>query len=324
MDEIKLRKPPETGDHADEEFSVYRLTPETYGVRYDQFFAESCGISRSRAAKLIEAGYAFSDTRALKKSDRTTNSPVTLFVPPPEELSAKPENIPLSIVYEDQDLLVVNKPQGMVVHPAAGNPDHTLVNALLYHCRDSLSGIGGVLRPGIVHRIDKDTSGLLLVAKTDQAHIKLAELFKNHDFSRKYLAILYGNPKEDCGKVHTFIGRSLKDRKKMAVFPLGTPNAKEAISEYRVLERYPGFCLAEFTLYTGRTHQIRVHALSLGHPVAGDPLYAAGRDACGFSGQALCAYHLGFTHPISGKKLVFEIEPPDDFKRFIDAKRKEN
>lgn len=309
---------------ADEDVEVYTLTPDVPGIRLDQFFADACGISRSRVSKLIEAGYAYSKNATIKKSDRTGTDPVTLFVPPPEELSAKPENIPLDVVYEDEDLIVVNKPQGMVVHPAAGNPNHTLVNALLYHCKASLSGIGGVLRPGIVHRIDKDTSGLLMVAKTDKAHLFLANQIKNHDFSRKYLAILYGNPKEDCGKVHTAIGRNIKDRKQMAVFSLGTPNTKEAITEYRVLERFKGFCLAEFTLFTGRTHQIRVHAKHLGHPVVGDPLYAPGRDACGFCGQALCAYHLSFTHPESGKELSFTIEPPENFKRFLEEKRKES
>jgi 23S rRNA pseudouridine1911/1915/1917 synthase len=230
-------------------------------------------------------------------------------------MDAKPENIPIDVVYEDDDLLVVNKPKGMVVHPAAGNWDSTLVNALLYHCGDSLSGINGVIRPGIVHRIDKNTSGLLIVAKNDFAHLGLAEQIKNHSFSRAYEAVVYGNVKNDEGTINKPIGRNPKDRKKMAVT---AKNSKPAVTHYKVIKRYDGFTHIRCILETGRTHQIRVHMASIGHPLAGDDVYGPKKVITQLNGQCLNAKHIGFVHPRTQKWLEFEIENPYYFTSFLD------
>ena len=309
-------------DEFDETFEVVTVTDPEEGQRVDAVFAKHCELSRSRICALIEAGFAFCGDSPLKKSSRTNGDSLVLFVPPPVDLDAKPEDIPLDVVFEDDHLLVVNKPQGMVVHPAAGHFEHTLVNALLYHCQGSLSGIGGVLRPGIVHRIDKDTSGLLIVAKTDEAHLKLSELIKEHRFTRRYLAVLWGSPREGSGTVESAIGRARGDRKKMAVYPLDTPLTKNARTDYRILEQFRRFSFVEFELFTGRTHQIRLHAKQLGHPVVGDPLYAAGHDAMGQNGQLLHAAHIGFTHPITGQDLSFEAPLPPHFQSFLEKLRK--
>lgn len=306
----------------DDSYEVIELESPTPGLRVDALFAENCALSRSRISFLIEQGYAFAGDVVLKKSYKTTGETVTLFIPPPADLNAQPENIPLEIVYEDEHLLVVNKPQGMVVHPAAGNYEHTLVNALLYHCNSSLSGIGGVLRPGIVHRIDKNTSGLLIVAKNDLAHAVLSEQIRSHSFSRRYFAILWGTPKNEYGKIETAIGRSKNDRKKMAAYPLDTAGAKNATTEYRIVERFRRFSLVEFTLHTGRTHQIRVHSLTMGHPIVGDFVYAPGRDSMGQSGQLLHAAHIGFIHPITGDALSFDVELPQHMTEFLEKLRK--
>ncbi len=306
----------------DESYDVICVEKPEIGARVDAVFREHSTLSRSRISALIEKGCAFCDETQLKKSDRADGRPLTLFVPPPVDLSCEPENIPLDILYEDECLLVVNKAQGMVVHPAAGNYEHTLVNALLFHCRDSLSGIGGVLRPGIVHRIDKDTSGLLIVAKTDEAHAALSAQIKEHSFSRRYLAFLWGTPKDDTGRIESAIGRSKTDRKKMCSYPLDTDGAKNAVTEYRVIEQFRRFSLVEFTLHTGRTHQIRVHAASLGHPVVGDALYAAGRDALGQNGQLLHAAHIGFIHPLTGQSLCFDAPMPEHMQKFYEKLRK--
>ena len=250
----------------------------------------------------------------LREGDR-----VEATEPPPEVLDVKPQNIPLDIVYEDQDLLVVNKPKGMVVHPAAGNPDGTLVNALLFHCGDSLSGINGVIRPGIVHRIDKDTSGLLIVAKNDRAHQSLAEQIAVHSFTRIYNAVVYGIVKEEEGTVSAPIGRHPTDRKRMAVLSSG---GREAVTHYRVLERFPGFTLVECRLETGRTHQIRVHMAHIGHPVAGDPVYGPKKCITELQGQCLHARVIGFIHPATGEYLEFDSGLPPYFERFLEKLRR--
>ena len=242
-----------------------------------------------------------------------------LTLPDPAPVQVLPQNIPLNILYEDDHLLVVNKPKGMVVHPAPGNPDGTLVNALLYHCRGSLSGIGGELRPGIVHRIDKDTSGLLVVAKDDRTHAGLSEQMAVHGIHRLYQAVVYGSLKED-GFVEAPIGRHKTDRKKMAVTQ---QNSKYAYTGYRVLEKYIGFTHIECKLKTGRTHQIRVHMASIGHPLAGDEVYGPRAVIKKLGGQCLHAKTLGFVHPISGKYMEFDSPLPDYFLKFLSSLKKE-
>ena len=292
------------------------------GIRLDSFLANNTLFSRSRISRLIEDGHVFVNEISKNKSYRLSCGDIVSYeISDNIEIDAIPQDIPLDVVYEDEHLIVINKPQGMVVHPAPGNRSGTLVNALLYHCKESLSGINGKVRPGIVHRIDKDTSGLLVIAKSDAAHIPLAEMFKKHDFRRTYQAILYGCPKDDMGTVELAIGRSKKDRKKMAFFPPNTPNSKNAITHYRVLERFRGYSYVELNLETGRTHQIRVHMLSLSCPVLADPVYASGRKNFGLNGQCLHAKSIGFSHPITGKSLNFDSPLPDYFKKVLETMR---
>ncbi len=273
--------------------------------------------SRSRAQKLIEDGEALVDGKRLKPGFAVRpGSIVTLNVTCPEEWNASPEDIPIDVVYEDSDLIVVNKPRGMVVHPAAGNMTGTLVNALLYHCRD-LSGIGGVLRPGIVHRIDKDTTGLLVVAKNDRTHVALSQELKDRSMHRIYMAVAEGIVRPEEGKIDAPIGRSPRDRKKMAVVPSG----RRAVTNYRVLAESTNdpkerLSLLGLVLDTGRTHQIRVHLRHIGHPVAGDPVYGL-RKSRGMEGQALHAGMLIFTHPGTGEKMRFSCPPPEDMESLI-------
>lgn len=301
----------------------YIITAESPDERLDRFISNTISLSRSRVVALIENGHVSLNGKPCNKKCRVNvGDEITVLIPPHEEIDAPPQDIPLDIMYEDDSLIVVNKPQGMVVHPAPGNPDKTLVNALLYHCKGSLSGINGKLRPGIVHRIDKDTSGLLIVAKSDEAHNGLADMFKDHSFNRVYHAILYGNLKNDTGTVSLAIGRSKKDRKKMAAFPMGTEGAKDAVTHYRVLERFKGYCYVELRLETGRTHQIRVHMKSLGHPVLADPIYAEGRESFSLSGQCLHAKSIGFIHPINKTELFFDSELPDYFISTLELMRK--
>lgn len=294
--------------------------PEDAGARLDAFLAGKMEKTRSSVQKLIEEenvrlnGAPAAKNARLREGDR-----VEATEPPPEVLDVKPQNIPLDIVYEDQDLLVVNKPKGMVVHPAAGNPDGTLVNALLFHCGDSLSGINGVIRPGIVHRIDKDTSGLLIVAKNDRAHQSLAEQIAVHSFTRIYNAVVYGIVKKEEGTVSAPIGRHPTDRKRMAVLSSG---GREAVTHYRVLERFPGFTLVECRLETGRTHQIRVHMAHIGHPVAGDPVYGPKKCITELQGQCLHARVIGFIHPATGEYLEFDSGLPPYFERFLEKLRR--
>ena len=294
------------------------VTNESGGKRLDVWLAETAEISRSRAQQLIESGEVLLGGKPAKKRDFVSpGDEVTYEIPEPEEIEAVPQDLPINIVYEDDHLLVVDKPQGMVVHPAPGNPDGTLVNALLYHCKGRLSSINGMVRPGIVHRIDKDTSGLLIVAKTDEAHRGLAEQIAVHSFVRRYEAVCVGSFREESGTVDAPIGRSKTDRKKMAVT---RENSKPAVTHYRVLGETKNkmYSHLELTLETGRTHQIRVHMAYMGHPVAGDPVYGTEKHRLGLSGQCLFAKFIQFTHPVSGAVLAFEADRPQFLKETLE------
>ncbi len=302
---------------------------EDAGKRLDVFVSEKGDMTRSAAAKLIEAGRVLVDEKvAAKNLKLSAGNDVEIEIPDPIPMEARPENIPLDIVYEDADIIVVNKPKGMVVHPAAGNYEGTLVSALLYHCGGSLSGIGGVMRPGIVHRIDKDTGGLLVVAKNDAAHVALSEQLKDHTVSRVYYALVIGNLKEDRGTVDAPIGRNPTDRKKMAVLSPSQGFSRPAVTHYEVLERYRGFCLVRCVLETGRTHQIRVHMAHLGHPLVGDVTYGGGKTSFEatnksfIAGQCLFAAELSLIHPKTKKKMTFSCELPGEMQTLIDKLRK--
>ena len=294
----------------------YRLVCNEAGIRLDKFISCSeTNLSRSAAVNLINnSGVTVNGKITDKKYKLAVGDVVVVEVPDPVPYEAKAENIPLDIVYEDEYLIVVNKPKGMVVHPAAGNYEGTLVNALLYHCGESLSGINGVLRPGIVHRIDKDTSGLLIVAKNDFAHTHLAQQIKEHSFTREYEAVVYGNLKEDEGTVDAPIGRHPKERKKMCIT---AKNSKNAVTHFSVIQRYKGYTHIRCRLETGRTHQIRVHMASLGHPVAGDTVYGVKNERVDFEGQCLHARKIGFIHPKTGEYLEFCSDLPEYFKNFL-------
>jgi 23S rRNA pseudouridine1911/1915/1917 synthase len=313
----------------------FDVTDDKIGERIDRFLTEITGESRSLIAKLIENGSVKVNGRSegknykLRKCDR-----VEVRFPEPAQDEALPENIPLDVVFEDNDIIVINKPKGMIVHPATNIYTGTLVNALLYHCRDSLSGIGGVIRPGIVHRIDKDTSGLLVVAKNDAAHLSLSEQLKVHDVSRVYHAIVVGNIKEDKGTVDRPIGRHPADRKKMAVILDSSHQAREAITHFEVLERFQlptgRFTYIKCKLETGRTHQIRVHMASIGHSLMGDTVYGGGNtkfEAANkslISGQCLHAKRLELTHPKTHKRMSFESELPREFCELLEKIRKQS
>lgn len=294
----------------------HKLICNENGIRLDKFISVAdVGLSRSAAVNLIEnSGVTVNKKQVDKKYKLSDGDIVVLQIPDPVPYEAKAENIPLDIVYEDDYLLVVNKPKEMVVHPAAGNYDGTLVNALLYHCGDSLSGINGVLRPGIVHRIDKDTSGLLIVAKNDFAHAHLAKQIKDHSFTREYEAVVFGNLKDDEGTVDAPIGRNPNDRKKMCVT---AKNSKNAVTHYSVIRRYKGYTHIKCILETGRTHQIRVHMAYLGHPVAGDTVYGVKNEKVSFVGQCLHARKIGFIHPKTEEYLEFSSQLPDYFTEFL-------
>ena len=286
--------------------------------RLDVFVADAAEVTRSYAATLITDGYVTVNGKESTKNTKLKNGDVIgITIPDAKEYTVKPENIPLDIVYEDAALLVVNKPKDMVVHPAAGNYSGTLVNAVLYHCGDSLSGINGVMRPGILHRIDKNTSGLLLIAKNDNAHLVLAEQIKEHSLTREYEAIVYGNLKNDSGTVNAPIGRHPVKRKQMAIVAGG----KEAVTHYTVLERLNGFTHVRLRLETGRTHQIRVHMASLGHAVAGDDVYGPHRVITKLGGQCLHARKIGFIHPESREYMEFTSDLPEYFTRFLNECR---
>ena len=312
----------------DGKVNIFTVSAESAGIRLDVFVSEMAGVSRSAAARLIdEQNILVNGKGAAKNLKLSVGAEVTVTLPEPEPSEALPEDIPLDVVYEDDDIIVVCKPQGMVVHPAAGNATGTLVNALLYHCKDSLSGIGGVIRPGIVHRIDKDTGGLLVVAKNDEAHLSLAEQIKVHSARRIYTAIALGNFKEDEGTVDAPIGRHPVDRKKMAVLRGADKQAREAVTHWRVLERYGQFTLIRCELETGRTHQIRVHMASIGHPLLGDAVYGGAgtqfeaRNKRLITGQCLFAAELRLRHPRTHKEMTFVAELPENFVKTIEKLR---
>ncbi len=298
----------------------HTLVCEESSIRIDKFVSDNISdLSRSSAVNLIEKGSITVNGKAVNKNYKLkSGDSVCVCIPDPVEYEAKAENIPLDIVYEDEYLLVVNKPKGMVVHPAAGNYDGTLVNALLYHCKDSLSGINGVMRPGIVHRIDKDTSGLLIVAKNDFAHTHLAEQIKEHSFTREYQTIVFGNLKDDCGTVDAPIGRNPNDRKKMCVI---SKNSKNAVTHFSVIERYKGYTHLKCKLETGRTHQIRVHMAYIGHPVSGDMVYGVKKEKVDFVGQCLHAGKIGFIHPKTEEYMEFTSPLPEYFSNYLEKLR---
>ena len=295
--------------------------------RLDKELAAASGLSRERIKTLLAEGAISVGDAAARSGSAKAEAGLrfAIALPPPEPLAAIAQDIPLDVVFEDEHLIVIDKPAGMVVHPAAGNPDGTLVNALLHHCRGRLSGINGVARPGIVHRIDKDTSGLLVVAKSDAAHEGLAQQFADHSIVRRYLAVCAGHPNPPSGTIAGRIGRSDRDRKKMAVLPDDAKRGKHAVTHFKMLRRLDHAALIECRLETGRTHQVRVHCASIGHPLLGDPVY--GRtpkalrsllDTLEFRRQALHAARLGFIHPISGESLDFCAELPSDMGELID------
>lgn len=300
----------------------FTIQQEQQGIRLDKILAEHFPeISRTMAQQMLEQGYVLLNGNTVLKNYkvRVGDAVVGSFLPA-ESLDAIPQNIPVDIVYEDDSLLVVNKPKGMVVHPAPGNPDNTLVNALLYHCAGRLSSIGGVVRPGIVHRIDKDTSGLLVVAKDDVTHQSLSEQMAVHSIHRVYHTVVYGRMKQEEGHVHAAIGRHPQDRKKMAIV---TNGGKDAYTSYQLLEQYQQFSYLKCQLKTGRTHQIRVHLASIGHPVAGDPVYGPKNVIKKLEGQCLHAKTLGFVHPKTQKYMEFDSELPLYFTNFLKSIGKE-
>ena len=290
---------------------------EDIGVRIDVYLSNKDeDISRVTVQRLIKEEKILVNGNKTKASYKVQeNDSIELQEEKPKEISLKPQDIPVEIIYEDKDIIVVNKPKGMVVHPANGNPDGTLVNSLMAICKDSLSGIGGEIRPGIVHRLDKDTSGVIVVAKNDKAHINLSEQIKNHEVEKTYIALVKGIVKANEATIDMPIGRSTKDRKKMAVIKTG----KNAITHFKVIERYQNYTLLEVKIETGRTHQIRVHLSQIGHPIVGDTTYSNGKNEWGIKGQCLHAKSLKFKHPIKGKEIFLEAEMPEYFKKVIEG-----
>lgn len=302
------------------EIQEWIIAPGQSGDRIDKFIAEHLdlgGVSRTQIQEWIKAGAALVNGQAVKTNYKLNEGDqITLAIPEAEGADIEPEDIPLHIAYEDTDLIVINKPRGMVVHPAPGHSSGTVVNALMYHCKD-LSGINGLLRPGIVHRIDKDTTGLLMAAKNDLAHVSLAEQLKEHSVTRKYIALVHGNVPHDQGTIDAPIGRDTNDRK---LFTVTAHNSKPAVTHFKVTERLGDYTLLELQLETGRTHQIRVHMKYIGHPMAGDPVYGRNKTVA-LGGQALHAAVLGFTHPRSGERLQFEAPLPADMEHVLNSLR---
>lgn len=301
--------------------SRYEVSAENVGNRIDKFICEAeSSVSRSAVHKLIADSHVLVNGKAISKNYiLRINDVIEITFPEPVELSVEAENIPLEIVYQDDDVLVVNKPKGMVVHPAAGNYNGTMVNALMYHCKGKLSSINGVIRPGIVHRIDKNTSGLLIVAKNDMAHACIAEQIKEHSFTREYMAVVCGRFKESTGTINAPIGRHKIDRKKMCVTE---SNSKNAVTHYEVVEELGNYSLVRFKLETGRTHQIRVHSAYVGHAVVGDDVY--GKPIKDFEGQCLHAKKIGFIHPTTHEYMEFDSELPEYFSKLLTKLRKDN
>ena len=297
-----------------------RASEESKNQRLDAFLASSLdGLTRSQAARLIESGEVAVNGRAVSKSYKLAGGEdVAVTLPEPEPVEAVPQDIPLDVVYEDADVIVVNKPSGMVVHPAPGHPDGTLVNALLYHCAGTLSGVGGALRPGIVHRIDRDTSGLIIAAKNDAAHQYLSAQLADHTLARTYECIVVGALREDRGTVDAPIARHPTDRKRMAVVAGG----REAVTHWEVIARYPGYTHVRCRLETGRTHQIRVHMAYIGHPILGDTVYGAKKEVPGLTGQCLHAVGLRFLHPRTHEVVELSCPLPDEFTRMLQKIRK--
>lgn len=297
------------------------IISEVSDIRLDKYLSDKMPeLSRSYIQRLITAGAVSVNEKAVKSNYKLSyNDSIHVTVPEPENPDIIPENIPLDILYEDQDLLVINKPKKMVVHPAPGHYSGTLVNAILYHCKGNLSGINGILRPGIVHRIDMNTTGSLLVCKNDRAHRILAEQLKEHSITRKYHAIVYGNIKEDSGTVNAPIGRHPVDRKKMST---KAPNGRRAVTHYTVLERFGDFTYIECQLETGRTHQIRVHMSSIGHPILGDDIYGPAKSSYKLEGQTLHAKILGIIHPSTGEYMEFDAPLPEYFQSLLEKLRK--
>lgn len=299
------------------------VKPGTRRERIDIFLSRETGLSRSQADKLIKTGQVKLNSGPAKPSYQVKeNDRIIVSIPPAKELSARPENIPLDIVHEDKDIIVINKPPGIVVHPAAGNPSGTLVNALLHHCRD-ISGIGGCIRPGVVHRLDKDTSGLMVFAKNDAAHLNISGQIRNREMKKTYVALVHGEIKDDFGEINAPIGRHPVHRKKMAVITASNMKKREALTYYKVIERFSGklgqFTLVELDLKTGRTHQIRVHLSHLGHPVVGDRTYSKKKDLTGAGRQLLHASKLAFIHPATGRYMEFKSDIPGDMKQVIEG-----
>ena len=292
-----------------------KIIVDTENVRLDAYIAKKyTDLSRTMAQKLVEEGNILVNGKSKKISYKVQKGDeIELTIPEAKEIGIKPENIDVEVIYEDKDIIVVNKPKGLVVHPANGNPDGTLVNAIMAMCKGSLSGIGGEIRPGIVHRLDKDTSGLLIIAKNDQAHINMSKQIKDRQVKKIYIALVKGRTKEEEATINMPIGRSTKDRKKMAV----RKDGKEAITHFKVLRRYNNYTLLEVKIDTGRTHQIRVHMAEIGHPVVGDMVYSNGKNEFGIQGQMLHAKSLDFKHPITGKQMHLEAELPDYFKEVL-------
>ena len=299
---------------------LLRASEESKNQRLDAFLASSLdGLTRSQATRLIESGEVAVNGRAVSKSYKLAGGEdIAVTLPEPEPVEAVPQDIPLDVVYEDADVIVVNKPSGMVVHPAPGHPDGTLVNALLYHCAGTLSGVGGALRPGIVHRIDRDTSGLIIAAKNDAAHQYLSAQLADHTLARTYECIVVGALREDRGTVNAPIARHPTDRKRMAVVAGG----REAVTHWEVITRYPGYTHVRCRLETGRTHQIRVHMAYIGHPILGDTVYGAKKEVPGLTGQCLHAVGLRFLHPRTHEVMELSCPLPDEFTRMLQKIRK--
>ena len=299
---------------------LLRASEESKNQRLDAFLASSLdGLTRSQATRLIESGEVAVDGKPVSKSYKLAGGEdIAVTLPEPEPVEAVPQDIPLDVVYEDADVIVVNKPSGMVVHPAPGHPDGTLVNALLYHCAGTLSGVGGALRPGIVHRIDRDTSGLIIAAKNDAAHQYLSAQLADHTLARTYECIVVGALREDRGTVDAPIARHPTDRKRMAVVAGG----REAVTHWEVIARYPGYTHVRCRLETGRTHQIRVHMAYIGHPILGDTVYGAKKEVPGLTGQCLHAVGLRFLHPRTHEVVELSCPLPDEFTRMLQKIRK--